>query len=365
MLREIERALIIGAILGLACSDHRPDKVILFTGSLSGYLEACTCPGTPVGGLNTVAHLIKQYRKTHPGALAVDAGLFTPDTLDTLNAFYMARAMQLVGYDVVAPGPRDENPAYLALWKHLPVLTRERPCVVVNGVVFARPDCEELPEAMYTVVLSQNEPKDDSACARRLEPDAIINARPGPKTQRMGKTLVIHPVPRGMALGVLRLSPSGASVEFVPVEKTTPSDPDVDFVLGEYSRAFRAHLMSTGPNLSFKGPGYCRFCHQEEYSAWKKSAHARAFETLLEGDEDDRENPWCLSCHTTGYGQGGFENNETTPHLAGVGCESCHRGGHCPDQAPTTSDLKECLRCHTPEQSPDFNEKEYWNEIRH
>jgi hypothetical protein len=43
---------------------------------------------------------------------------------------------------------------------------------------------------------------------------------------------------------------------------------------------------------------------------------------------DYRKDPFCLSCHVTGYGKtGGFENLEETPGLTGVQCEMCHGPG--------------------------------------
>ena len=51
--------------------------------------------------------------------------------------------------------------------------------------------------------------------------------------------------------------------------------------------------------------GKCVRCHSQEMSKWSLTKHARAWETLiLRGEEN---NPECIACHSTGYGQpGGF-----------------------------------------------------------
>ena len=69
----------------------------------------------------------------------------------------------------------------------------------------------------------------------------------------------------------------------------------------------------------------------------------------------------CVSCHTTGYGQGGFESVEKTPKLTHVGCESCHGAGSLHQKAMLTAMATEevpedkkisknvgCSGCHNP-----------------
>ena len=90
----------------------------------------------------------------------------------------------------------------------------------------------------------------------------------------------------------------------------------------------------------FVGVKKCMACHKVEklgglaYTVWEKSAHAKAYQTLL-GDGAKKiakekglktapnETPECLKCHVTGGGasknvEAGFKKEE------GVTCEACH-----------------------------------------
>jgi len=84
----------------------------------------------------------------------------------------------------------------------------------------------------------------------------------------------------------------------------------------------------------------CKMCHMpkkigSQYKVWAAGPHAGAFETLKNeqsaaiakdmGIEDPTTDPFCLKCHTTGYGEGGLPEGILAE--SGVGCQSCHGPG--------------------------------------
>lgn len=92
---------------------------------------------------------------------------------------------------------------------------------------------------------------------------------------------------------------------------------------------------------AFVGSKKCKMCHLKEYKSWEATSMAKSFDNLLPGqraeakqaagldsDKDYTADASCLACHTTGYGEkGGFVDIDSTPDLAGVGCETCHGPG--------------------------------------
>ena len=138
------------------------------------------------------------------------------------------------------------------------------------------------------------------------------------------------------------------------------------------------------------GPASCEECHKTAYKTWSESKHATAFKVLEE--KNDHYNPKCLECHTVGYmASDGYISQELTPVLKNVSCEACHgRGDYhskiesdAADAALQNDSLSstaentkikieqfglkqvECITCHDEENSPDFNEEEYWEKITH
>jgi len=92
---------------------------------------------------------------------------------------------------------------------------------------------------------------------------------------------------------------------------------------------------------AYVGSKKCKMCHLKEHKSWSETKMANSFESLKPGQsaeakkgagldpaKDYTKDATCLPCHTTGYGKpGGFVDIETTPDLAGVGCEMCHGAG--------------------------------------
>ena len=92
-----------------------------------------------------------------------------------------------------------------------------------------------------------------------------------------------------------------------------------------------------------------------------KTGHAKAYQTLVrEKRESDHT---CLPCHTTGFGEvSGFADVREN-----VQCESCHgpRRGH-PDDGKKGAAVseKQCLVCHNPAKSPNFDYIPYLAKVR-
>ena len=117
----------------------------------------------------------------------------------------------------------------------------------------------------------------------------------------------------------------------------------------------------------FAASGRCAQCHTAEIAKWSFSKHSRAWESLLtHSTKGSIENPDCISCHTTGFGQvGGFgEPTDTNIRkFKAVQCEACHGPlqGHPNDTSiePVPITIQTCIGCHDEANSPDFDFETY------
>lgn len=107
----------------------------------------------------------------------------------------------------------------------------------------------------------------------------------------------------------------------------------------------------------------CQRCHSNHYNDWILTNHSTALETLKAIGQDT--NPTCIACHTVGFGKsGGFVDEATTAHLAGVQCENCHGPGrehvnNVDDKSkrPSRSIASEiCGDCHNGVHHPTYDE---------
>ena len=149
---------------------------------------------------------------------------------------------------------------------------------------------------------------------------------------------------------------------------------------------------------TFVGAEKCGECHTKAYEKWLTTAHAHAYESLINGRKDQIErgdkiisriyDPECLSCHVTGWHpqeviryKSGFVNKQQSPHLLGQQCENCHGpgSGHIElidmdkvEEAKkvmrvTLAEAKKttCYQCHDLDNSPKFEFDSYWEKIKH
>ncbi|WP_457570546.1 multiheme c-type cytochrome [Desulfovulcanus sp.] len=117
---------------------------------------------------------------------------------------------------------------------------------------------------------------------------------------------------------------------------------------------------------SYVGSAKCGECHEKEYNKFKtyskKSKSWHSIE-IMASDLTPEEIESCYRCHTTGYGEtDGFVNIEQTPHLADVGCETCHGPGKAhvdtdgnPEQIIRKPSEADCTKCHNKERVQTFD----------
>ncbi len=400
-----------------------PDVVLLISGGTHGMLEICNCAGPMPGGMSRRAGLIDAYRRTFPNTLVLDAGdVFWVDPKNVRNDFILD-AYALAGYDAVVlgdqewsvepkrlsrllnptPGVRPHEsvrPAYLSTTVSLKVpcgielpvrdvvkrefdnarvavlsdLRREAmlfvPQDVRRNLAFAPPSLlakkvESLQKAGYVVVVVSHMPPEHAGkLAKQCRPDLIIQGHTMKSLNRVNGVPVVR-VGGYEALGAVAMKVSGGEIKDVefrlePVDhRWRPDERLIDLYQAYARAAMRRMLDSDRPEgLDYVSSSRCGRCHEAQYEAWRRTPHAHVYDTLLR--KDRHVDPQCITCHTTGFDTaGGFYTIETTPELAGVGCQECHRFNldeHL-EQGYKIPEISEdvCATCHTPVTDPHFD----------
>lgn len=168
--------------------------------------------------------------------------------------------------------------------------------------------------------------------------------------------------------------------ELIPLKADYNEKLEVQAMVSEYKTQLECALQPTlraegpkGPTvsptemvvpqlLSFVGGKACETCHPREHQHWATTAHARAYQILV--DENKTSDPLCLPCHTTGFGS----PRDPGIKYENVQCEACHGPGEGhPDQWKELTDVDEhqCRLCHDSTYSPNFNYDKYVQKILH
>jgi hypothetical protein len=228
------------------------------------------------------------------------------------------------------------------------------------------------------------------------------------------KTMLIEVGEKGMNAVVLGFYDDPAQpirYQRVPLDSRFPQSEYVKKLMGQYQEGLKdLGLKGLGVSVvpypggellgRFVGSKECQSCHEESYKVWKKSGHAKAWQTLLEADPPRNFDPECIGCHVVGWSPqnyrpfvSGYLSEEKTPHLVDVGCETCHGPGerHVAAEMGSDFDLQEklreaavitleesqqavsraisdkqpCMNCHDLDNSPDFDFETYWLKIEH
>ena len=163
-----------------------------------------------------------------------------------------------------------------------------------------------------------------------------------------------------------------AYAELVPLNKRFDSHnaPQSGVAIDDFKEQIRqkaAQVAQQEPEPS--EPGYataaaCTRCHTQEFARWTFSQHPRAWESLIR--EGQADNPECIGCHSTAYGEPGGFGELTQSNILrfkGVQCEACHGPlkGHpnADDIHPLPITPDRCLGCHDEANSPNFEFESY------
>jgi hypothetical protein len=204
-----------------------------------------------------------------------------------------------------------------------------------------------------------------------------------PGTQEVNNTEILKAGTRGEYLGQVEFFTVEKRLyshyQIVPLDGKYPDHLQIGEAVNQYKSRLKA-LLGEGDKSAFErdhdsghpqpfayalpsfvGDQGCLSCHPRQHEAWQKTAHARAYETLVKNNRTS--DPTCLPCHT--IGSGGI--NIPKGILKNVQCEACHgpRKGH-PEMQEELYLINDelCQTCHNPAKSPNYNYKEYLAKIR-
>ena len=164
----------------------------------------------------------------------------------------------------------------------------------------------------------------------------------------------------------------------VPLRRSLPRDPKIAADMRALDKKMAEDQPQNAPppappepgRAFFVGDAKCADCHKSALAFWKKTVHASAWRTLVEGGKQDDYR--CVSCHVTGYGEVGGSSLGHVARLESVQCEVCHGPGSThvaqkgleePAAVHRETPQRTCTACHTERHSDTFQYEAYLRDI--
>lgn len=272
-------------------------------------------------------------------------------------------------------------------------------------------------KADYLILLAHATKKESIELARKFPDfDLVVTSDSAPvppfepATIEGTETLLIEVGQKGMdavVLGMFDDPKQRLRYQSVPLDSRFPASQQMQQLMGLYQDSLKDRGFEglgiravSHPqeelNGAFVGSEKCKECHEKSYIIWKKSWHAKAYETLTALKPPRNFDPECVSCHVVGWHptehfpyKTGYEGPEKTPHLTATGCETCHGPGGAHVHAENGSDFdlqdklrkavvitkdesqdtrsgkQHCFSCHDLDNSPEFKFETYWPLVEH
>ena len=164
----------------------------------------------------------------------------------------------------------------------------------------------------------------------------------------------------------------------IPLRRSLPRDEKVAAQMRKLDATIAAiNLKSAKPpppaepgRPFYVGDAKCTGCHKTAAAFWKKTVHAAAWKTLVDGGKQNDYK--CVGCHVTGYGEVGGSSLGHTDRLRDVQCETCHgpgsthvaeEGTEDPPAVHKQTPASTCTACHTEQHSDTFQYEAYLRDI--
>ena len=391
---------------------------IYYVGNLNGAIEPCGCSETGLlGGLQRHAVLFSTINREQSLLLSNGGLVDNSASTEQIKADYIFEGMNKLGYDAIALQPSDSSFGSALMrtealpWvssnlqlKQIPTsLHKEVNTVPVNIYTLAKVDADDASNSMSEIQLR---PQPSVATKqglnilltsyhiKRVPADfdlspyhvVIYNHRleEGAEPIQVDGQIRLGPGIKGMYVGLLKGEWTNGLFkmtghDFIKMDAAYDQSNALqgwyqqyqDDLKVEYNEKVALRKTIDSGQAEYQGSQACKTCHVSAYEKWTGSRHGSAFETLSRVEK--QFDPSCIKCHVVGYNQsGGYLDEYITPHLQGVGCESCHGPGrdHIKTlgktaMAPKSDFPDKCMSCHQRGHSPRFDYEVYFKNIAH